>query len=144
MSKLNSFGLDLRFKMAAPMSEETMSEPEEEEPGEINEINPLSPYFNPLKALYSSKIALPFPEASVFDNLYQYERVTGSREQARQGGVRDRGKDGGAAGSRAASHGGQPHGPSQSVPVAQQNIKSSRPVRLIGNWKPIPTKKQTK
>ncbi|XP_033630123.1 retinitis pigmentosa 1-like 1 protein isoform X1 [Asterias rubens] len=115
--------------MAAPMSEETMSEPEEEEPGEINEINPLSPYFNPLKALYSSKIALPFPEASVFDNLYQYERVTGSREQARQGGVRDRGKDGGAAGSRAASHGGQPHGPSLSVPVAQQNIKSSRPIQ---------------
>jgi len=39
--------------------------------------------FDPLKAIYSEKIKVPFPEAKSFDNLAQYitvsERIAGKR-----------------------------------------------------------------
>lgn len=40
-----------------------------------SEIDPHSPNFNPLRALYSSREILPDPQAPVYDNLAKFEAV---------------------------------------------------------------------
>ncbi|XP_072168177.1 uncharacterized protein [Diadema setosum] len=56
--------------------------PEDDEIDE--EIDVLSPNFNPLKALYSSQVRLPITDASCFNNLSEYERFmnTGGEKPA--------------------------------------------------------------
>ncbi|XP_063961615.1 uncharacterized protein LOC129270331 [Lytechinus pictus] len=56
--------------MAAPMNISGGGEEEEKD----EEIDVLSPNFNPLKALYASNVALPVSEVSMFNNLAEYER----------------------------------------------------------------------
>ncbi|XP_041474373.1 uncharacterized protein LOC121423140 [Lytechinus variegatus] len=56
--------------MAAPMNVSGGGEAEKKD----EEIDVLSPNFNPLKALYASNVALPVSEVSVFNNLAEYER----------------------------------------------------------------------
>ncbi|XP_022092690.1 U7 snRNA-associated Sm-like protein LSm11 isoform X2 [Acanthaster planci] len=61
------------------MRVENMSDPNSED--ESGETNLLSPNFNPLKALYSSGVQLPFPGATIFNNLFEYERITAARNR---------------------------------------------------------------
>ncbi|XP_038064403.1 U7 snRNA-associated Sm-like protein LSm11 isoform X2 [Patiria miniata] len=89
--------------MAAPMTSENMSNPNSDE--ESDETDLLSPNFNPLKALYSSRVQLPFPKATIFNNLREYERITAAGNRSDGGGShghgsgRGRGIEAGGGGS---------------------------------------------
>eukprot|EP00057_Strongylocentrotus_purpuratus_P005419 XP_003730936.2 PREDICTED: uncharacterized protein LOC100890283 [Strongylocentrotus purpuratus] len=57
----------------------------EEEEKNDEEIDVLSPNFNPLKALYASNVTLPVADASIFNNLAEYERFMSKDEEETKG-----------------------------------------------------------
>lgn len=56
----------------------------EEEVKNDEEIDVLSPNFNPLKALYASSVKIPVADASIFNNLAEYERFMNKDEEEKK------------------------------------------------------------
>jgi hypothetical protein len=48
---------------------------------EDDALDVTSPKFNPLKALYSKNVRLPFENAPVFDNIHKYRSSLNPREK---------------------------------------------------------------
>lgn len=71
--------------MAAPMDSVGSAEDEQN----IEEIDVLSPKFDPLKALYAEKTILPIADASCFNNLAEYERFM-SKSKSGEEQVKDK------------------------------------------------------
>ena len=117
--------------MAAPMSSEKMANPDPHRHSdeESDETNPLSPHFNPLKALYSPKVSLPFPQATIFNNLIEYETfmALGGRTRSRD---RERADEGGGTTSGSGVRQGQAQAQGLAGPVVRQTTQSQRDSKI--------------